>query len=88
MPLNYAKTAVLLAAMTAILLGMGSLIGGRTGLLIAFAMAIVMNGVSFWQSDRLVLSMAGAHEVDRGSAPEYYALVEELSRRAGLPMPR
>jgi heat shock protein HtpX len=88
MPLNYAKTAVLLAAMTAILMGMGSLIGGRTGLTIAFVMAIVMNGVSYWHSDRLVLSMSGAQEVDRSTAPEYYGLVEELVRRAGLPMPR
>lgn len=88
MVLNYAKTAILLATLTAILLFMGSLVGGQTGLLIAFGLALVMNGVSFWKSDQLVLGMAGAKEVDRASAPDYYTLVEELAQRAQLPMPR
>ena len=88
MPLNYAKTALLLASLTAILLVMGQLIGGQTGLLIALGLALVMNGVSFWKSDQLVLGMAGAEEVDANAAPDYYALVAELAQRAGLPMPR
>jgi heat shock protein HtpX len=88
MVLNYAKTAILLATLTAILVFMGSLVGGRTGMLIAFGLALVMNGVSFWKSDQLVLGMAGAEEVDRGAAPDYYGLVEELAQRAQLPMPR
>ena len=88
MVFNYAKTAVLLATLTAILLFMGSLIGGQTGLLIAFALALVMNGVSFWKSDQLVLGMAGAEEVDANSSPDYYNLVADLAQRAELPMPR
>jgi heat shock protein HtpX len=88
MPLNYMKTALLLATLTAILLFMGQLIGGQGGLVIAFVIALAMNGFSYWRSDKLVLSMAGAQEVDRGSAPDYYGIVEELARRAQLPMPR
>ena len=88
MPLNYTRTAVLLAALTGILLGIGSLIGGQSGLIVAFMIALVMNGVSFWKSDELVRHFAGAVEVDRQTAPEYYDMVAELARRAELPMPR
>lgn len=88
MPLNFARTGILLALLTGILLGMGSLVGGKTGLLIAFALALVMNGVSLWKSDEIVRRIAGAVEVDRASAPEYYDIVAELARRAELPMPR
>ena len=88
MVFNYAKTAVLLATLTGILLFMGSLIGGQTGLFIAFGLALVMNGVSFWKSDQLVLGMAGAEEVDANSSPDYYNLVADLAQRAELPMPR
>lgn len=85
---NYIKTGVLLAALTAILVSLGALIGGQTGLVIAFLIALVMNIVSLWNSDRVVLSMHGAEEVDERSAPEFYDLVRELADRAGLPMPR
>jgi heat shock protein HtpX len=88
MPMNYAKTAMLLAFLTAIFVAMGAAIGGQTGMVIAFAVALVMNVVSLWNSDKMVLKMFGAQEVDERSAPEYYGLVRDLAQRAELPMPR
>ena len=86
--MNYVKTAMLLAVLTAIFVALGGLIGGQTGMLIAFAIALAMNLFSYWNSDKIVLRMYGAHEVDARSYPEYYAIVKELAQRAGLPMPR
>ena len=85
---NYIKTGVLLAALTAILVSLGALVGGETGLVIAFIMALGMNAFSLWNSDKIVLRMHGAEEVDERTAPELYALVRELAAKAGLPMPR
>jgi heat shock protein HtpX len=85
---NYIKTGVLLALMTAILVSLGGLVGGKTGLVIAFIIALGMNLFSLWNSDRMVLRMYGAEEVDQRTAPEFYALVRDLADRAGLPMPR
>jgi heat shock protein HtpX len=86
--MNYAKTAMLLALLTAIFVAMGAVIGGESGMLIAFLVALAMNFFSFWKSDSIVLRMHGAEEVDEQSAPEYYGLVRELAQRAELPMPR
>jgi heat shock protein HtpX len=88
MPMNYAKTALLLAALTAIFVAMGAAIGGQQGMVIAFLVALAMNLFSLWNSDKMVLKMFGAQEVDERSAPEYYGLVRDLARRAELPMPR
>jgi heat shock protein HtpX len=88
MPVNYAKTALLLIALTVIFVAMGAAVGGQTGMVIAFAIALVMNVVSLWNSDTVVLRMFGAQEVDERTAPEYYGIVREMARRAGLPMPR
>jgi heat shock protein HtpX len=88
MPMNYAKTAALLAALTAIFVAMGAAIGGQQGMIIAFVVALAMNAFSLWNSDTMVLKMFGAQEVDERSAPEYYGLVRDLARRAELPMPR
>jgi heat shock protein HtpX len=88
MPMNYAKTAMLLAALTAIFVAMGAAIGGQQGMVIAFVVALAMNAFSLWNSDKMVLRMFGAQEVDERSAPEYYGIVRELARRAELPMPR
>lgn len=85
---NYIKTGVLLAALTAILVSLGALVGGQTGLVIAFILALGMNAFSLWNSDRMVLRMYGAEEVDERTAPEFYSLVRELAERAGLPMPK
>jgi heat shock protein HtpX len=86
--MNYFRTALLLAGMTALFMGLGFLLGGQTGMLIAFAVAAGMNLFSYWNSDKLVLRMHRAREVDARTAPEYYAIVRELAADAGLPMPR
>lgn len=88
MPMNYTKTAFLLLVLTAIFVAMGAAVGGRTGMVIAFVVALVMNVVSLWKSDKLVLRMFGAHEVDHNSAPELVEMVHGLARRAELPPPR
>ncbi len=88
MPMNYARTALLLALLTAIFVAVGALAGGRQGMLIAFVVALVMNLISFWKADRIVLRMYNAEEVDERTAPEYYRIVQRLAERAGLPMPR
>ncbi len=86
--MNYLRTAILLAGLTALFMGVGYLIGGAAGAGIALVIAAATNLFTYWNSDRMVLSMYGAHEVDRSSAPELVGLVAELARRAGLPMPR
>jgi heat shock protein HtpX len=88
MPMNFAKTALLLAALTGIFVAMGAAVGGQTGMIIAFVVALGMNMLSLWKSDTRVLKMFGAQEVDAQSAPEYYGIVQEMARRAELPMPR
>lgn len=85
---NIMKTAVLMAAITALFMALGSLIGGQQGMLIALVVALGMNFFSYWYSDKLVLRMYNAREVDAGSAPQFYAMVQELAQRADLPMPR
>ncbi len=88
MPMNYAKTGLLIAVLTAILVAMGAVVGGTGGMMIAFVMALIMNVVSLWKSDTIVLRMFNAQEVDETSAPDLFALIRELARRADLPMPR
>ncbi|MBI4968082.1 MAG: zinc metalloprotease HtpX [Rhodospirillales bacterium] len=84
----YARTALLLAALTALFLAGGYLIGGQGGMLIAFGLALATNLFAYWNADKMVLAMHGAIEVDRQTAPEFYGIVEELAARARLPMPR
>jgi heat shock protein HtpX len=86
--MNFMRTAMLLAALTAIFMGVGFLIGGTGGMIIAFLIAAAMNLFSYWNADKLVLSMHHAREVDERTAPQYYAIVRDLAARAGLPMPR
>ena len=86
--MNYLKTAILLAGMTALFVGIGFMLGGPTGMLIALAIAVGMNVFAYWNSDRMMLSMYGATEVDVRSAPGLYGTVEQLADRAGLPMPK
>ena len=88
MSFNVLKVGLLLAVLTAIFVGMGALLGGQTGMIIAFGVAIAMNVFSFWNSDSLVLRMHGAQAVDATTAPDYYRMVEDLARRADLPMPK
>jgi heat shock protein HtpX len=86
--MNYVRTAILLAGLTALFMGVGYLIGGATGAVIALIIAAGMNLISYWNADKLVLAMHGAHEVDAQTAPELVHLVGELAQRASLPMPR
>jgi heat shock protein HtpX len=85
--MNTLKTAILLAAMTALFMGLGYLIGGAGGALIAFFIAAAMNLFAFWQSDKMVLRMHGAHAVSEREAPHYVRLVRQLADNAGIPMP-
>jgi heat shock protein HtpX len=86
--MNYVRTAMLLALLTAIFVALGAAIGGGSGMVIAFFIALAMNAFSLWNSDKMVLRMYGAQEVSERAAPEYYGIVRELAHRAGLPMPR
>jgi heat shock protein HtpX len=85
---NLVKTAILMAAITALFMAVGAVIGGQTGMLIALAIAIGMNFFSYWFSADMVLKMYNAREVDASSAPQFYGMVAELAQRANLPMPR
>jgi heat shock protein HtpX len=85
--MNMMRTALLLAAMTALFLLVGYLIAGEGGALIAFVLALAMNGWAYWNSDKMVLRMHNARPVTRASAPDLVGLVEQLARRAELPMP-
>ena len=86
--MNMIRTAMLLAFMTALFMGVGYLIGGSGGMMIAFVIAAGMNLFSYWNADKMVLRMHHAVEVDERNAPEYYGIVRELAARAGLPMPK
>jgi heat shock protein HtpX len=86
--MNILRTAMLLAALTAIFVGVGYLIGGANGAWIAFLVAAAMNFFTYWNADKLVLAMHRAREVDARTAPDLYAMVADLARRANLPMPR
>ncbi len=85
---NMLKTAVLMAAITALFMAIGGLIGGRSGMMLALVVALGMNFFSYWFSDQMVLKMYNAREVDAQTAPRFYAMVQELAQRANLPMPR
>ena len=86
--MNYFRTALLLAGMTALFLVVGYLLGGQVGMLIAFGVAVAMNLFAYWNSDKMVLRMYGAKPVDARAAPEFHAIIERLAARAGLPMPK
>lgn len=86
--MNTLRTAMLLAAMTALFMGVGYMIGGSGGMMIALVIAAATNLFSYWNADKMVLAMHRAVEVDEKNAPEFYAIVRELASRAGLPMPR
>jgi heat shock protein HtpX len=85
---NRVKTVLLLAAMTAFLIFIGKILGGRNGMFIAFILAVGMNFFSYWFSDKIVLRMYGAQEVSPAEAPELHQIVDELTREAGIPKPR
>ena len=86
--MNTMRTGLLMAALMGLFLAAGYLIGRQQGMLIAFLLAAGMNFFAYWNADKMVLRMHGARQVDRQSAPEFHDMIEDLSRRAGLPMPK
>ena len=86
--MNTFKVGLLLAAMTALFMFVGLLIGGEGGMIFAFLLALGMNAFAYWNADKMVLRMYGARQIDRNAAPEFYALVEQLANRANMPMPK
>ena len=86
--MNYLRTGILLAGLTALFMAVGYWIGGPDGMVVAFLAAAAMNAFSYWRSDKLVLSMYRAQEVGEQTAPQLVGLVRQLSTRAGLPTPR
>ena len=85
---NWVKTAMLMAAIMALFGIVGGMIGGRSGMMLALIFGGAMNFFSYWFSDKMVLKMYNAQEVDETSAPQFYGMVRELAQRANLPMPR
>lgn len=86
--MNTFRVGLLLAALTGLFLAVGFLLGGEAGMAFAFVLAVGMNAVAYWNSDKMVLRMYGARQVSRQDAPEFYMMVEQLAQRADLPMPK
>jgi heat shock protein HtpX len=85
---NLMKTAILMAAITALFMLIGRMMGGQAGMMLALVVALGMNFFSYWFSDKIVLRMYKAREVDDSSAPQFVGMVRELATKAGRPMPR
>ena len=86
--MNQAKTLLLIVAMTGLLVWIGDLLGGQSGMVLALAVGLILNGVSYFFSDKIVLASYGAQPVSQAEAPQLHAIVANLAQRAGLPMPR
>ena len=85
---NWFKTSLLMAGIVALFGVVGAALGGGQGMLVALALAGAMNFFAYWFSDKMVLRMYNAREVDAAGAPQLYGVVHELAQRAGLPMPK
>jgi heat shock protein HtpX len=88
MSTNSIKTYLLMGLLTALILWVGNLIGGQSGMVIALVFALAINGYSYWYSDKIVIHQTGAEEVRPEHAPELYGMMADLARRAQLPMPK
>lgn len=86
--MGYARTALLLAGMTALFLGVGYMLGGEAGMMIALVFAAGMNLFTYWNADKMVLGMYGAREIQRADLPWFHDMIQQLARRAELPMPK
>jgi len=86
--MNHLKTTLLLSLLTVLMVLMGSAIGGKTGMVFAFCMALGMNFFSYWFSDKIVLKMYGAREIGENDHPAFYGMVRRLALQAGLPVPK
>ncbi len=85
---NTMKTGVLLVLLTVLFVAIGSYVGGQSGMVMAFAFAVLMNAGAYWFSDKIVLRMYRAREVSEAEAPDLHAMVHRLSTAAGVPMPK
>jgi heat shock protein HtpX len=85
---NMVKTTLFLALLTGLFIAVGGLLGGRSGMMMAFVFALIMNFVSYWFSDKIVLKMYGAQPIGEAEAPAVYRIVRNLATRAGIPMPK
>ncbi|MFY8092134.1 MAG: zinc metalloprotease HtpX [Niveispirillum sp.] len=85
---GYFRTALLLAGLTGLFLAVGYMLGGQSGMVIALGVAVAMNAFAYWNSDKMVLRMYGARQVDAATAPQFYTMVQRLAQRAELPMPK
>lgn len=85
---GYFRTAMLLAGLTGLFLAVGYMLGGPSGMVIALGVAVAINLFAYWNSDKMVLRMYGARQVDAATAPQFYTMVQRLAQRAGLPMPK
>lgn len=85
---NQFKTAVLMSILTVIVIVFGRALGGQRGMVTAFVFALLMNGASYWFSDKIVIRMTGSRPIEREECPEVFQIVEKLTRNAGLPMPK
>lgn len=85
---NWFKTTILMAGIVVLFATVGMLLGGKSGMMIALLFAGAMNVYAYWFSDKAVLKMYNAQQVDASSAPEFYGMIAELAQRAGLPMPK
>ena len=86
--MNTFRTTILLAVLTALLVWLGDMFGGRQGAIMALILAGGMNFLSYWFSDKIVIKMYGGQEITAQDDPELYGLVQDLAQRAGLPMPK
>ncbi|MEW6417655.1 MAG: hypothetical protein AB1480_05995 [Nitrospirota bacterium] len=86
--MNGLKTMVLMVTLTLMLVGIGGILGGKSGMTIALIMAFGMNFITYWFSDKIVLRMYGARQVSEAESPELYSIVRRLAQRAELPMPK
>ncbi|MFV3073991.1 zinc metalloprotease HtpX [Niveispirillum fermenti] len=85
---GYFRTAMLLAGLTGLFLAVGYMLGGQGGMVVALGIALAMNFFAYWNSDKMVLRMYGARQVDAATAPQFYTMVQRLAQRAELPMPK
>lgn len=85
---NWLKTSILMAGIIALFGVIGMMLGGKQGMLLALAFGGAMNVFAYWNSDKMVLRMYNAQEVDEASAPQFYGMVRELAQKAGMPMPK
>lgn len=86
--MNGVKTALLMTAMMVLFIFVGNLLGGQSGMVIAFVFALALNFGSYWFSDKIVLTMYRAKQIDRSQAPRLFNMIEKLSQQALLPMPK